>query len=59
LNISDSWHKCTNELIKFNTVFRSQEKLDKPKPIKKIDSASILQLDYTNAESLKSAELLE
>ena len=21
--ISDSWYKCTNELIKFNTVFRS------------------------------------
>lgn len=27
--------------------------------MKKIDSTSILQIDYTNAESLKSAELLE
>lgn len=56
--LSDNWHECTNELLRFNKIFHAKETA-KQQRVKRLETQAILQIDFKNVESYKALELLE
>lgn len=54
--LSDNWHTCSKELMRFNKIFNSNQAKD---DTSKLQTSEILKLDYKNVESFKALELLE
>lgn len=72
LEVSDSWHTCTSEILLFKKLFVEGEKYYEgesqterenreilEKKLKRLDSNAILNIDYKNIEKLKMLEKLE